>query len=255
MLENGNQVPDSTNDQETTPESEKSSIPKKFEGKSLEEVVASYSSLESELGRARNEIGTMRRLTDELLGLRRPPAEDRINPEPPPKITTDQLFEDPTEAVLTVAKRTADEATARTEKRVGNLELFLQTESFKRDFADYESTMNAPEFQDWVRGSPYRQRLALSAAGNDFDAARELFGLYKESAPKTPAPSNRTQPSAADVALARGGGSNAAGVANTSTGQKIFSRDELINMRIYEPEKYSSMWPEIFKAYQEKRVR
>lgn len=231
-------------------------LPPKFQGKSVAEIVQSYQNLESELGRARNEVGTVRRLADELLGLRRQAPEVRTNPEPPPKITTDQLFDNPTDAIVTVARRTAEETAARTEAKLEGMETYLQTESFKRDFPDYEQTMNDPGFQSWIRGSSLRQRLAAQAAGNDFDAARELFGLYKEVSASAPNTSNRTSATdPASVALARGGGSSAAGVANTSSGKKIYNRDELIQMKIHRPEEYERQWPEIYKAYQEKRVR
>src|SRR6056297_1567571 len=56
----------------TTPEPEEgqgSEIPEKFQGKSFEDVVDMYRNLEKDYGRKGNEVGELRKLTDELLQL------------------------------------------------------------------------------------------------------------------------------------------------------------------------------------------
>jgi hypothetical protein len=70
------------NKQASEPEFE---VPEKFAAKSKEEVAQSYTELERELGRKSNEIGELRKLTDQLLQLQvaekqqaaqTPPAEE-----------------------------------------------------------------------------------------------------------------------------------------------------------------------------------
>jgi hypothetical protein len=237
-------------------------LPAKYQGKSLEEVIEIARALESDRGRLANEVGGLRKLTDQVLGLAQ---NARFQPAPqqhekPAPVTSEDLLSRPEETVTEIAKRVADERGSASETRLGNLEARLALDSFQRKYPDFEQTMGDPKFQQWVSESPYRQKIANAAAQKgDFDAADELFGLYAASNPAAEKP-KQTDPleAARQAGLARKGGSSAAGVAPSSAndGKKVYSRNELIDMRINKPEEFNSRYAsEFLPAYKEGRVK
>lgn len=238
------------------------SIPEKYRGKSVEEVIAIARNLESDRGRMANEVGQLRKLTDQVLGLAQTAQFKPANQpqEKPAPVTSEDLLSRPEETVTELAKRVADERVSATEQRTANLEARLALADFTRKYPDFEQTMQNSEFQEWIQGSAYRQRLANAAATKaDYDAADELFGLYNSSRPAKTEEKKPTDAleAARRASLTQKGGSSAAGVVNTSSdGKKIYSRHELIEMRIHKPEEYDSRYlSEFLPAYKEGRVR
>lgn len=71
-------------EQTVAPDPLDADLPEKLRGKSPKELADMYRNLESELGRARNEIGQVRNLADELLGINRAQRQAPLaaNPEP-----------------------------------------------------------------------------------------------------------------------------------------------------------------------------
>lgn len=234
-------------------------IPEKYKGKTAAELIEMHRNAESELGRARNEVGTLRRLSDEFLGIRRAELEQKtVNQPKREPITTDRLLEKPEEVLLSTIHSEIEAKNAERDQRTARLEAELAESRFSRQFPNAEKTLTDPAFQDWVRSSPYRQKLALNASQGNFDAAADLFGLYesvKTAAPQEP--SNNGTAQARKASLARPGGSTVAGVVPSADGKKIYKREELINMRMYEPEKFYrlSETEDLNTAYREGRVR
>lgn len=233
-------------------------IPEKFRGKSPKELVEMYRNAETELGRKNNEIGMIRKLADELIGVRAVERQSvQENQQKSKPVTTDALLENPEEAIIGVVRREATSRTEELESKVQGLEERLLTEAFEKKHPGFQQTMVSPEFGGWLQKSEYRQRLGLRAAQGDFGAADELFGLYEEfSAARPAAPETKPQtPSARQATLARSGGSSAGGVIPSSDGKKTFTRAELMDMRINRPEEFDMRQDEILAAYREKRVR
>jgi hypothetical protein len=236
-------------------------LPEKYRGKSIHDIIAMHQNAESELGRKNNEVGVIRKLADELIGVRA--VERQANPPTPRKpLTTDELLNDPESKILEVVKEATDASVRDTETRVRRMEADLQVQAFERKYPGFQDTMNAPEFGSWLQsGSDYRKRLALRAAEGDYSAADELFGLYNDhTASRTP-PQNAepAQPSGPSAARAsstvRSGGSHANGVVPGNDGKKMLSRAELLDMRINRPDEFDMRQDEILAAYREKRVR
>ncbi len=247
---------------QAAPLEDKPVIPDKFQGKTAEQLVEMYQNLESTNGRMANEIGHLRKFTDSALGF----AREAVKPAnqvqaPKPQVTSEDLLANPHETVTNLAKQVADDRVLATERRTANLEAQLAVDRFARKYPDFEQTMGDTGFQEWISGSAYRQKLAGAAAQRgDFDAADELFGLYNAS--KAEKPKNDDSPAsgieaARKASLTKKGGSSAAGVAKTSSdGKKIYSRHELIEMRINDEEGYNSRYlTEYLPAYKEGRVR
>lgn len=237
----------------TVQETADEGVPEKFRGKSLKEVVETYQNLESELGRARNEIGTNRRLVDELLNLRRSAAE-KSEPVTRQPVTPMELAENPEETITTVARRVADERTAGAEERLERLENSLQAQEFEKRHPGYRDLATSAEFAEWVKGSPHRVKLVTKAAQNDWDAADEMLSLYKEhTALRATAPDPKEAAKAAG--LAKSGGSGANKVVQGGDGKKIYKREELARLYIENPTEYDRQYSDIQQAYIEKRVR
>jgi hypothetical protein len=251
--------PQQPQNQQDPPEDE---LPEKYRGKSLKDIIAMHQNAESELGRKNNEVGVIRKLADELIGVR---ATERQANQPAPRkpLTTDELLDDPENKILEVVREATERSVRAQEERVDRMEASLQVQAFERKYPGFQDTMQSQDFGSWLQGgSDYRKRLALRAADGDFGAADELFGLYNEQTSSRAAQGNQPparQESGTAAARAastvRSGGSNANGVVPGSDGKKTFSRSELLDMRINRPEEFDMRQDEILAAYREKRVR
>jgi hypothetical protein len=231
-------------------------IPPKFRGKGPDEIIRAYEELESEFGRKNNEIGQLRRLTDQLLGLEE--AKQRkaqAEAKPATKITSDSLFEDPDKSITEKAREIAEERARVTDERVMAIESRLREEAFERKHSGFKETLQTPEFIEFVRASPYRQRLIQQAAMDDWEAADELFTAWEEGQSNR-APPESPAKQAKKSTLVKSGGSSAAGVVPRDSGKKTYSRSELIEMRIKNPEEFDERFQsEFLPAYLEGRVK
>lgn len=232
-------------------------IPEQFRGKTPAELVKIIRDSQSEIGRARNEIGQVRRLADELLGIRAVAAPAKVESPPPRKpLTTDSLLQDPEQAVTQVVREEAERREASTAERIAALERDLNLSRFELKHPGYQDTLKDPKFADWLQRSSYRLGLAQGAHAGNFSAADELLTLYKES--QSVAAPQESQPSPTDKAraasLARSGGA-AAGAGSSNASRQVWSRAKLLDMRIHNPDEFERLQPEILRAYQEKRVR
>ena len=234
-------------------------IPEKYRGKTAAEIAEMHMNAERELGRARNEVGTVRKLADELLGIHRSAIESnqQHKPKERPKLTTDALFDDPDRAITEIVREERAQVEQALEARLARSEKALALQEFEKRHPGYQDLMENEDFTGWIQQSPHRMRLAAAAIQDDFVAADELFSTYEEIRQYREKAAPRQQK--ADVRqaqLARSGGSNAAGVVGTGAGKKIWSRAELIEMRIRDPQKFDSLYEsEILPAYQENRVK
>lgn len=234
-------------------------VPEKFKGKSLTEIVASYQNLESELGRARNEMGQVRRLADELLGIRvAAHASVPAKPVERKKLTPEDLLNNPEDSILSAVTATVEEREKALLERQARLEAEFAMQRFERKHPDYQTTMADQKFTDWVQKSNLRLSLAQAATQGNVAAADELFTLYGEMSMAQPAEPEAPSPTAQarKASLTRpGGGSAAGGKPSGGSSQKVWNRAELMKMRIENPDEFDRLQPEILKAYAEKRVK
>ena len=235
-------------------------LPEKYRGKSPKEIVQMHQNAESELGRARNEIGQVRRLADELLGINSARAA-RAAPEAPTrtKLTPDSILSDPEAAVVSVVKEEAEQRAAADGDRLARLEYELSLARFERKHPEYQDRLSDPAFTAWIQKSPLRTRLAQATVSGDFASADELFSLYEEVQAGAQSQDNQQPPSQTEqvrrAGLARSGGSSAAGVTNTNSGKPVWSRAKLMEMRLNNPTEFERLQPQILQAYAEKRVK
>lgn len=226
-------------------------VPKKFQGKSEEEVIQSYLELEKELGRKGNEIGELRKLTDTLI--HKSLAETTKPVESTPKVEEAEFdFDDP---VRSVDSRVANNPRLKElENRVIAAERASAVKDFESKHPDYQEINTDPAFQKWIADSKYRtQMYARADVEFDFDAADEILNLWKEHAQVADVTAAKAEKQVRkDKAL------NAAATVTTTTGgtsDKIFRRADIIKLKMEDPERYKSLGEEIKRAYIENRVR
>jgi len=123
----------------------------------------------------------------------------------------------------------------------------------KAKHPDLETIWQDPSFHNWVDTNPVRRRLVQQADNYDIEAADYIFSEWKAHntvSTKEAEKTARLEKAKSDMGKAA---SEGAGGASAS---KIFSRLELANLKINDPEKYEQMWEsEIYPAYQTGRVR
>jgi hypothetical protein len=245
--------------QQTTPAPQPDDgLPEKFKGKTAAEIAKAYLAAESELGRARNELGTSRRVIDELLELRPRPTE-KSEPVARP-VTPYDLAENPEETITAIARREADQRASQAEQKLQRLEANLNAQQFEKKHPGYVNTLQSAEFQNWVAQKPLRVNLVQKAGQGDWDAGDEVLNLYQEynaaKAAVAPAQAQATE-AAKQAGLAKSGGSGANKVVQGGDGKKIYKRTELAEMYIHRPEEYARLSDsgELGRAYAEKRVR
>lgn len=240
--------------QETTQEEQQQQpeVPEKYQGKSLEDVVRMHQEAEKLLGKQSSEVGELRKVVDsyiqEQLSQQQAPqtqqqydAEDDVD-----------FFVDPEKAVSRAIDnhpkiKEAQEYTNQYKKQTA-----LATLQGKHP--DMQEILTDSKFAEWIKASKVRTKLFVQADQQyDYEAADELFSLWKErqstvkqtAAVETQA--RKQQLKSANTGSARG----------TSEGarKKIYRRADIIKLMRTDPERYQALSDEIFKAYQEGRVR
>jgi hypothetical protein len=240
--------------EETTQEEQQQQpeVPEKYQGKSLEDVVRMHQEAEKLLGKQSSEVGELRKVVDsyiqEQLSQQQAPqtqqqydAEDDVD-----------FFVDPEKAVSRAIEnhpkiKEAQEYTNQYKKQTA-----LATLQGKHP--DMQEILTDSKFAEWIKASKVRTKLFVQADQQyDYEAADELFSLWKErqstvkqtAAVETQA--RKQQLKSANTGSARG----------TSEGarKKIYRRADIIKLMKTDPERYQALSDEIFKAYQEGRVR
>ena len=114
--------------------------------------------------------------------------------------------------------------------------------------------MQDPKFAEWIKGSKVRTQLFVQAdQGYDYDAANELFSLWKEKN-QVVQQTAQVEKAARRSAVQSANTGNARGTAEGSR-KKVYRRADIIKLMRTDPERYQSLSDEIFKAYAEGRVK
>jgi hypothetical protein len=169
------------------------SVVRRFDGKSIEDVLESYANLEQMSSRQGQELGELRSQVSRLVDLQlqtKASSEAPVTAQPDePAITVDDLYDNPQAALETVASRVVNK---KVDTKVSALEKEIQ--KLNRDRAIVELTakhpnwkteVQSPEFKTWANSSAYRQRLAAQADQFDFVAADDLLEMWKDHTQKS----------------------------------------------------------------------
>jgi hypothetical protein len=227
-----------------------SSIPDKFKGKSAAEIAASYAELETEFGRRGNELGDLRKITDDILKAQLTPKSTE-NATLPEQVTSEDLLDNP-QAVIDKAVANSPQVKALEADKANNA-LQASLARFKENHTDADKVIKDPRFLAWVSKNPLRaERWSKADASYDFDTASDIIDTYKEVAAVTqPAEDAQRADAKASVAAPAAG----AGNPGTVTKGKFFRRAELMKLKTTDPHRYEKLQPQIILAYREGRVK
>lgn len=243
------ELEDSLGEEEiTTTEPE---IPAKFKGKSIEDIVHSYTELEREYGRRSNEVGELRKLTDEIL--KSSLQVDTGGTTAKKKTEVDDLLENPDQVIEDVVSNSPK--LKQLEEQLINARREEARKGFEAKHPNAYDIVQDTTFQKWVAASPVRQQMFLDAHQNyNYEVASELIGLYEQvvqteaNTVKEDRKAKRSQ-SLKDATTEKG--------SSGQSSKKIFRRTDVLKMIRTNPKKYNdpAFQAELAAAYQEGRVR
>jgi len=230
-----------------------SSVPDKFAGKDVSEIIESYQNLEKELGRKAQEVGELRKLSDSFLQAE---LSRNSQAQSTPKETQEEptdFFDDPNAAVnKAIENHPKFQEFQRFQAQQAQTAAKTQLEAAHPDYADIVSNS---DFQEWVQGSKIRQQLFQAADAYNFDAANELISNWKDRAMINKTQEvNQAEEAKRKGALKAGKAESRASSGSTS-GKKTYKRSDLIRLKMTDPLKYESMAEDIYAAYAEGRVK
>ena len=231
------------------PQVEEPTLPEKYQGKSLEEVVKMHQEAEKLLGRQSSEVGELRKVVDDYIGSQTQSAPQPQHVEPEDDI---DYFTDPQAAVNRAIEnhpkiREAEQYTADYKKQSALAAL-------NNKHPDMQEILGDPKFAEWIKASKIRTQLFVAADQQyDADSADELFTLWKER--KTVAQQTaKVEKQARKQTLKAANTGNARGSAEGSR-KKVYRRADIIKLMKTDPERYQALSDEILTAYAEGRVK
>jgi len=232
------------------PQTEKPSVPEKYQGKSLEEVVQMHQEAEKLLGRQSSEVGELRKVVDDYISSQtQPPAPQQQHVEPENDI---DYFTDPQAAVNRAIENHPKIKEAQQYTEQYKKQSSLATLQAKHP--DMQQILSDPKFAEWIKASKIRTQLFVAADQQyDADAADELFSLWKEL--KTVAQQTaKVEKQARKQTLRAANTGNARGSAEGSR-KKVYRRADIIKLMKNDPDRYQALSDEIMAAYAEGRVK
>ncbi len=235
--------------QEVEQPQEEPTIPEKYQGKSLEDVVHMHQEAEKLLGRQSSEVGELRKVVDDYISSQTPPTAPQQYVEPEDDI---DYFTDPQAAVNRAIEnhpkiREAQEYSTQYKKQSS-----LATLNNKHP--DMQDILKDDKFAEWIKASKIRTQLFVQADQQfDAEAADELFSLWKER--KTVAQQTvQVEKQARKQQIKAANTGNARGSAEGSR-KKVYRRADIIKLMRTDPERYQALSEEILRAYSEGRVK
>jgi hypothetical protein len=231
------------------PQAEEPSLPEKYQGKSLEEVVQMHQEAEKLLGRQSSEVGELRKVVDDYISSQTQQAPQQQHVEPEDDI---DYFTDPQAAVNRAIEnhpkiREAQQYTEQYKKQSS-----LATLQAKHP--DMQTILGDPKFAEWIKASKIRTQLFVAADQQyDADSADELFTLWKERKTVAQQTAN-VEKQARKQTLKAANTGNARGTGEGSR-KKVYRRSDIIKLMKTDPERYQALSNEILQAYAEGRVK
>lgn len=224
-------------------------IPEKFKGKSAKEIAESYINLEREYGRKAQEIGELRKLTDQIL--QQQIVNTHKDESKKEEVSDADFFVDPQVAVQKAIEN--HPKIKEFEQQTLQAQRQANMQRFTAKHPDYENVLQEDGFQQWVTSSPVRQKLFAQANSQyDFEAADEIFGQYKERKQLIQGAKQQMNDNK-DAALKAS--SVPTGNKSAESSKKIYRRTDLIRLKMTDPNRYNELSDEITKAYTEGRVK
>jgi hypothetical protein len=236
--------------QEEPQATQEDNLPEKYRGKSMEEIIAMHQNAEKLLGKQSSEVGQLRSVVDEYIQAQL--EQQKEAPVQPQQEDDVDFFVDPDKAVARAIDnhpkiKEAEEYTQNYKRQTALSQL-------KANHPDMQEILNDNNFAEWVKASKIRTQLFVQADQQyDYEAANELFSLWKERA-GVAKQTVAVERQARKQQLKSANTGNARGTAEGSR-KKVYRRADIIKLMRDDPERYQSLSNEIMQAYQEGRVR
>ena len=224
-------------------------VPEKYQNKSLQEVVQMHQEAEKLLGKQSSEVGELRKVVDDHIQTQL--AQQQAPVQQQEEDDTD-FFVDPQAAVSRAIEnhpsiKEANKVTQNYKKQTALSQL-------QSKHPDMNTIVQDANFAEWIKASKIRTQLFVQADQQyDYDAADELFSLWKERASvaeQTVAvekQARKQQVKSASTGNARGTGQGSR--------KKVYRRADIIKLMKTDPDRYASLSEEIFQAYADGRVK
>jgi len=236
---------------EEEPTQEELGLPEKYQGKSVEDLVQMHQELEKFSGKQSTEVGELRKVVDNYIQTQTQLSEQAPQQQQEQDEEVD-FFVDPASAVNRAIDnhpkiREAQAYTEQYKKQATMAQL-------QQQHPDMETILQDAKFAEWIKGSKVRTQLFVQADQMyDYDAANELFSLWKERS-QAVQQTAQAEKQARKSAVKTANTGNARGTAEGSR-KKTYRRADLINLMKTDPDRYMALQPEIMAAYAEKRVK
>jgi len=154
------------------------SVRTRFDGKSLDDVLASYANLEAEKSRLGENLGKVRKTADQLIEMQmaapsEPQRQDTTESVKP--LTVDDLYEDTEGAIARVVEKQTNKRVEALEAQIAINAQDATKATLSATFDGWEEQIQSADFAAWVGQSGFRRRLAEQADSYDLDAANDLL--------------------------------------------------------------------------------
>ena len=230
------------------PEVEENSIPEKYQGKDIKDIVQMHQEAEKLLGRQSSEVGELRKIVDDFV-------KSQIQSASSPQKELDEdidFFADPEKAIAkAIESHPSLKAAEQTSKAMLQQQTLSQLQNTHPDFLD---VIQDTKFQEWVQGSKVRFELYERADKNfDYDSANELISTWKERQ-KMVSETAQVQKEDRKRQLKAASTGSTSG-SSEAPSRKIYRRADIIKLMQSDPKRYTQLQPEIMAAYAEGRVK
>jgi hypothetical protein len=239
---------DTTESPEEEVAQEEPSLPEKYQNKSLQEVVQMHQEAEKLLGKQSSEVGELRGVVDDYIQTQ---LKQQAPVQQQEEDDTD-FFVDPQAAVNRAIEnhpkiQEANQVTQRYRKETALAEL-------SKKHPEMDSILKDANFAEWIKSSKIRTQLFVQADQQyDYDAANELFSLWKERA-SVAQQTVAVEKQARKQQVKSASTGNARGTGQTQR-KKQYRRADIIKLMKTDPDRYAALSEEIFQAYAEGRVK
>ena len=244
-----------TQDTTETPQEEQPQapeIPEKYQGKSVEELVQMHQELEKFSGKQSTEVGELRKVVDDYI-------QTQLSTQQAPQ--QQQQQDDDDDVDFFVDPKTAVSRAIDNHPKIKEAQAYTQQykqqatlAQLKSSHPEMEQILQDPKFAEWIKGSKVRTQLFVQAdQAYDYDAAHELFSLWKERN-QVVQQTAQAEREARKSAVKSANTGNARGTSEGSR-KKVYRRADIIKLMRTDPERYQSLSDELLKAYAEGRVR
>ena len=224
-------------------------VPEKYQNKSLQEVVQMHQEAEKLLGKQSSEVGELRGVVDDYIQAQL--AQQQAPVQQQEEDDTD-FFVDPQAAVNRAIEnhpkiKEANQYSQEHKKATALAQL-------KSNHPEMDTILKDAKFAEWVKSSKIRTQLFVQADQQyDYDAADELFSLWKERA-SVAEQTVAVEKQARKQQVKSASTGNARGTGQTQR-KKQYRRADIIKLMKTDPDRYAALSEEIFQAYAEGRVK